>query len=348
MPNFFQRPKFVPLAAATFLAGAFFPQLAHAQSPKDFFADKIVRLVNGGSAGSGYDLYSRMIAPWLEKKLGAKVIVESRPGAGMMTAMNHVWMQPADGLTLMLAPGEGALLGQLTANTAIRFKLEEFSLLARVNTAPRALIIYPQLPYRTIADLVAARKEFRIGANGKTDGTSDTSVFLCHALNIPCKILIGYKSSRDFAFAAIRGEVDGTVLVEDSSERYMAGGQLRAITIISRERSKLMPDVPTVHETMKLTKEQEGWLDFRDDIRKIGRLLIAPPGMKADMLAFLRQVSKDILTDPEALAEFEKRRQPALYGSPEEIAGILKRLISENASEQRLKEIRHIIMDKYY
>ena len=103
-----------------------------------------MRLVNGGAAGSGYDLYSRMLAPWIEKKLGATVIVESRPGAGMMTAMNHVAVAPPDGLTMMLAPGEGAVLAKLVDDPALRFDLEKYGLLARVNTAPRVLIVNPE------------------------------------------------------------------------------------------------------------------------------------------------------------------------------------------------------------
>lgn len=322
---------------------------APAQSPQEFYKGKIVRLVNGGSAGSGYDLYSRMLAPHLEKKLGAaKVIVESRPGAGMMIAMNHVWVQKPDGLTLMLAPGEGAQLGQIVGNTAIRFKLEEFAIIARVNTAPRLLIINPKLPYKSIADIVAAKKLFRIGANGKTDGTSDTTAPMCHALGIPCKIHIGYKSSRDFAHAAVKGEVDGTILVEDSSERYSKGGQLRPVVVVSRERSKLMPDVPTIHEAVKLTPQQAEWLDFRDDVRKLGRLLIAPPKTDPKLLAFLRQAAKEILTDPENLKEFEKRRNPAFYGSPEEIDTILAATSAAKMAPARVAEIRKIILEKYY
>ena len=72
---------------------------AAAQSPAEFFKGKTVRLVNGGAPGSGFDLYSRMLAPWLERKLGASVVVESRPGAGMMIAMNHTWVAAPDGLT---------------------------------------------------------------------------------------------------------------------------------------------------------------------------------------------------------------------------------------------------------
>ncbi len=318
---------------------------AKADAAQDFYKGKIVRLVNGGAAGSGYDLYSRMLAPWLEKKLGATVIVESRPGAGMMTAMNHVWIQPADGLTLMLAPGEGAVLAKLVDDTALRQDLAKYSLLARVNTAPRVLIVYPQGPYRTVDDLLKQDKPLQIGANGKTDAASDTSAIFCHALKIRCKITIGYKSSADFALAAMKGEVDGTILVEDSSARYAQGGQLRGVVVTARERSRLMPDVPTVYEAAKLDAEAMWWLDFREDVRKIGRLLIAPPGMEVDKLAFLRKITRDVLTDPAALAEFAAKQQPAVYGEPEEIAKLISDVLGDKLPAERRKEIKHVIME---
>lgn len=312
----------------------------------EFYKGKVVRLVNGGSAGSGYDLYSRMLAPYLEKKLGATVIVESRPGAGMMTAMNHVAIAPPDGLTLLLAPGEGAVLAKLVDDTALRFDLEKYGLLARVNTAPRVLIVNPKSPYNTVDDLLKQTRPLQIGANGKTDAASDTSAVFCHALRLQCKITIGYKSSNDFALAAIRGEVDGTILVEDSSARYAQGGQLRGVVVTARERSRLMPDVPTVYEAAKLDAEALWWLDFREDVRKIGRLLIVPPGMAPARLAFLRKVTKEVLTDPEAVKDFAARQQPALYGDPEEISKIIQNVT--NLPPARRQEVKHVIMEKFY
>lgn len=312
----------------------------------DFYKGKVVRLVNGGAAGSGYDLYSRMLAPYLEKKLGTTVIVELRPGAGMMTAMNHVAVSPPDGLTMMLAPGEGAVLAKLVDDPALRFDLEKYGLLARVNTAPRILIVNPNTPYKTVGDILKQTKPLQIGANGKTDAASDTSAVFCHALKLQCKITIGYKSSNDFSMAAIRGEVDGTILVEDSSARYAQGGQLRGVTVVSRERSRLMPDVLPVYEAVKLDAEAIWWLDFREDVRKVGRLLIVPPGMAPERLAFLRKVSKEVLTDPEALKDFEAKQQPALYGDPEEIGKIIRNVT--NLPPERRKEVKHVIMEKYY
>lgn len=331
------------LAAA---AGALASVPARADADLDFYKGKIVRLVNGGAAGSGYDLYSRMLAPWLEKKLGATVIVESRPGAGMMTAMNHVAMAPPDGLTLMLAPGEGAVLAKLVDDPALRFDLEKYGLLARVNTAPRVLIVNPASPYKSVDDLLKQTKPLQIGANGKTDAASDTSAVFCHALKLQCKITIGYKSSNDFSMAAIRGEVDGTILVEDSAARYAQGGQLRGVVVTARERSRLMPEVPTVYEAAKLDQEATWWLDFREDVRKIGRLLIVPPGMAPERLAFLRKVAKDVLTDPEATKDFAAKQQPALYGDPEEIGKIIRNVGS--LPPQRRSEVKNVIMEKYY
>ena len=78
---FAQRALLGALGVCLAIAGA----PARAETQAEFFKCKTIRLVNGGSGGSGYDLYSRMLAPWLGKYLGANVLVESRPGAGMMS-----------------------------------------------------------------------------------------------------------------------------------------------------------------------------------------------------------------------------------------------------------------------
>ena len=337
------------LCAAAFALAAFTLPL-RAQTPAEFYRGKTVRLVNGGAAGSGYDLYSRMLAPYLEKKLGATVVVESRPGAGMLIAMNHTWTSPPDGLTLMLAPGEGAILAKLTDEPGVRFDLTKFPIVARVNTAPRVLIVNHKLPWRTFKDMLASGKQVQIGANGKTDAASDTSAVMCHAMKIACKITIGYPSSKDFAHAVVTGEMDGTVLVEDSSARYAEGGQLRALVVTSREKSQLLPDVPTIFEAApeRIDAEAAWWLDFREDVRKIGRLLIAPPNTPADRLEFLREAARQILTDPVALADFEKKQQPALYGEPKEMATLLERLVGDGLSPARRKEVKFVITEKYY
>jgi tripartite-type tricarboxylate transporter receptor subunit TctC len=313
----------------------------------DIYKGKTIHLVNGGAAGSGFDLYSRMLAPWLEKKTGASVIVESRPGAGMMIAMNYVWMQPADGFTLMLAPGEGAVLAKITNDPSVRFDMTQFGILARVNTAPRVMIVNPHAGYDRPADLLKPNKILQIGANGKTDAVGDTASLMCYALKIKCKITIGYKSSADFALAAVRGEVDATILVDDSAARYAQDNQLRGLVVMARERSKIMPDVPTIYEALPLSPEAQQWLDYRESIRKIGRILITPPKTPDDILTFLRSITRDILTDPLATAEFEKQQQPAFYGSHQEVEDLIKHSLT-SLSPARQRDVQRIITEEFY
>ena len=335
-------------AAAAALALSGLP--ARAETPAEFYRGKTVRLVNGGAAGSGFDLYSRMLAPWLEKRLGASVVVESRPGAGMLIAMNHTWTSPPDGLTLMLAPAEGAVLAKLTDEPGVRFDLAKFPIVARVNTAPRVLIVNPNLPWKTFSDMLGSNRPIQIGANGKTDSASDTSAIMCHAMKIACKITIGYPSSKDFAHAVETGEMDATILVDDSSARYAEGGQLRPLVVMSREHSQLMPGVPTIFEAAggRIDAEAAWWLDFREDVRKVGRLLIMPPNTPADKVDYMRQIAKQVLTDPQALAAFEKMQQPALYGEPAEMAAIIQRLVGGGLTPERQKEVKFVITEKYY
>src|SRR5262249_50249767 len=81
---------------------------------KAFFAGKTVRMVVGSATGGGYDIYSRLIAPYLARVLNATVIVENQPGAGGLISLNRLYVTEPDGLTLTLANGTSAAFAQLT------------------------------------------------------------------------------------------------------------------------------------------------------------------------------------------------------------------------------------------
>ena len=198
-----------------------------AQPAAEFFKGKTVKLAVGTSAGGGYDLYARMFAPHLAKRLGASVIVENRPGGSHMVALNSVFSAPPDGLSLILASAEGAVLGRLLGEPGVRFDLSAFPAIARVNTAPRILIINPKVPQQTLKAMKSSGRTLTMGFAGTTDGGSDTAMIMCHAVGLQCKSIIGYPSSKEFSLAAVRGEVDGTVIAEDSAVRFSDSGQWR-------------------------------------------------------------------------------------------------------------------------
>ena len=87
---------------------------------KAFYAGKTVRMIVGSGVGGGYDVFSRLIAPYLGKTLGATVIVENVPGAGGLVALNKLYIAPADGLQISLVQGTMASIAQLTDDKAAR------------------------------------------------------------------------------------------------------------------------------------------------------------------------------------------------------------------------------------
>src|SRR5262245_56211272 len=78
------------------------------EAEKAFYAGKTVRMIVGSGTGGGYDVFSRMIAPYLAKTLGTTVIVENQPGAGGLIALNRLFTATPDGLQISLSNGTAA------------------------------------------------------------------------------------------------------------------------------------------------------------------------------------------------------------------------------------------------
>src|SRR3546814_2468860 len=86
--------------------------------------------------------------------------------------------------------------------------------------------------------------------------------------------------------------------VSDGTARTLiAGGQLAPVAVLSRQRSTLLPEVPTIFEVATIGDEQAWWLDYRAGLTELGRTLIAAPGTPDDRLAFLRQAVDSVLKD---------------------------------------------------
>ena len=115
-----------------------------------------------------------------------------------------------------------------------------------------------------------------------------------------------------------------------------------------REHSTLMPKVPTVFESVKVDDEGAWWIDFREDLRNLGRLLITTPAIDPDRLAYLQKTVRAVLIDPAIVKEFDAKEQPLQYGPPDEMAKIIAGVLGGSLSQARLDEVRYVINDQYY
>jgi tripartite-type tricarboxylate transporter receptor subunit TctC len=332
-------------AACVAFALAMHAITAAAQEPEPaFFAGKTVRLVVGFGPGGGYDSYARMLAPYLSRTLNATVIVENRPGAGGLVALNGVYMAPADGLTIMIVNGTGAAYSQLTDQQGARYDLAKLGYIATLSAPPSLWTVGTHVGTKTITEAIKSSRKWRWAASGPVDSLSDGAAFTCEAFKLDCQIVLGYKGSNDAALAVSRGEMDALYVTDTSANHYVQANDLIALATVGRNRSRFFPELPTVFEATRLNAGQEWLFDFRHQVQSLGRILVVPPGMPESRLSFLEAATAKAVNDPQFLAEGDKRQ---LYTDYVDAAGTRKNAMSiVTAITPEQKKLVHDILAK--
>src|SRR4051812_10084418 len=295
------------------------------ESEKAFYAGKTVRMIVGSGVGGGYDVFSRLIAPYLSRTLGTTVIVENVPGAGGLLAVNKLYTAPPDGLAISLVQGSMASPAQVLGDPAARFDLTKFSHLATVGAPPGLWLVGPDSPIREVQQAIDAKKKWRWASAGGTSGLGIGAAFTCEALNLDCHIVQGYKSSADAGLSVTRGEMDAVYVPESSANHFVKTKQNWALATISRTKSQFFQDRPTVFEAARIDADRLWAMDFLANLEGTGRLLMAPPGIPPARLAYLQAAVKETLHNPQLIAEGEKMERIIEYRDP---AGTHKNVVA--------------------
>ena len=339
------------VAAVTGLAAIFALALApsapsRAQDAGAWLKGQTVHFIVGYSPGGGYDRYARTLAPHFEKRTGATVVVENKPGGGGMTALNQLVRGKPDGLTMQVLNGESSIMWQLTKQTGVAYDMTKVSLLGRIQQEPHFFLAHPSLP-DSLKDIVASGKKLKFTATRRIDNLGDYAAVVCEALHLNCQIITGYKGSKEASLAVMNGEADALTISESSGFNYAKGNRTKIVATIGHKRSDLMPNMPTIYEMFPSMKpEDKWWIDFRLGVKAIGRCLIGPPGIPADRLAYLQKVWKDILTDPAVIAEGKKTRHELDYESPEKMKPIVRDLL-ETLPTDKVEKVREVLVKKF-
>lgn len=322
-----------PLCNLTALAGLALAVLCALMSPvtadtaADFYKGKTVRIVVGYGPGGGYDAYARFLAPHLEARLGSTVIVENQPGAGGFNALGALLREPGDGLKMLMLNGEASVLAQLVDKAGVRFDLRKLGYLGRVSYENRTLIANKGSELATLDGFLKTTKVIHFGSGDRIDTMGDPATIFCHALQLKCKLVTGYKGMPDATLAMQRGEVDAIVTAESQVAAYMRSNPIVAVAILGQRKAPLLPDVPSVFDRVKLSPEQGRWLLFRADLADFGRTLIVPGDTPPDRMAHLEKAVDAVLTDPKVLAEGERTNRPITYGATSEVRRLVERIL---------------------
>ena len=247
------RFSYMTTTSVTLAALALPMALAAPAAAADSFPDKPIRLIIGSAPGSGPDIISRLMADNLYAAWNQRVVVDSRPGvAGILSAELALHANP-DGYTWMM------LTSQLFVATSvypdIKFNLDkDFVSIAMVGTVPFVQLVNPQLPVKSIPDLIALAKKqpgkLRYGSAG-TGASEHLSGVMFNSLTGTDMLHVPYKGGAQAIADTLSNEVQLTYAVYPAARPHIDSGRLRAIGVTTPKRSPALPDVPAISEFVK-------------------------------------------------------------------------------------------------
>ena len=215
------------------------------------YPDKPVRLVVPFPPGGSVDLVARLVGKSLQDALQQPFIVENKPGASGNIGAAYVAKAPADGYTLLVgSAGVFAANQFLYANPPLD-PLTAFAPIMRIVDQPNILVVGNASPARNVRELIALAKArpgkitFGTASVGSAQHFS-TEIFMPQAglelLHVP------YKGGAPALVDLMGGQIDMLFDTSPTALPYAKSGKLRALAITSRQRSPLLPDVPTMRE----------------------------------------------------------------------------------------------------
>ena len=221
---------------------------AHAQQK---YPTRPIRMIVPYPPGGGTDIMARAIAQRVSESLGQAVVLDNRPGAGGSTGTEMAIRAEPDGYTLIMVAGSysaGAALYKPAYDP-----VNDIQPIALIGEVALAVTLHPSMPFRTVNELITYAKANPGRLNYGSAGTGTVMHLAGELFKLEAKVdltHIPYKGGGPVMTALIGGEIQLCICSTVPSIPHVKAGRLRAIAVTTSKRSMLLPDLPTVSETV--------------------------------------------------------------------------------------------------
>jgi tripartite-type tricarboxylate transporter receptor subunit TctC len=278
----------------------------------DFYKGKSVRIIVGGSAGGGFDTYSRIMARHMGKHIPGNpaIMVENMTGAGTLIAAKYLHgSAKPDGLAFGIFNG-ALILGRALGMKGIDFDVRELEYLGVPVQDSPVCALRKESGVTNVDQWLAAKSPIKIGGLSPGNSTSDVPRILRAALELPIQVVDGYKGTAEVRLAADAGEVHGGCWAWESVKVTWAKAVQSGDAIpVVQMTAKKIPDLPNVPLALDLAKTEEARMLIKAgavDPSAIVRVYVTTPRTPKDRLQILRRAFMNTLTDPDFVAEMKK------------------------------------------
>ncbi len=279
------------------------------------YPTKPIRLIVPFAPGGGTDRVGRVIAAKMSAPLKQQVVVDNRPGASTTIGSEIVARANPDGHTLLLCALPHAtnpsLLKNLPYNTS-----RDFAPITLTAKIPSILLVNAKVPAKTIKDLIALSKSTTQGLNYGSPGNGTAAHLGMELFKIASGINavhIGYKGAGPQVTALVSGQIELAFATISTARAHVGSGKLRALAIASLERSRSLPELPTLSETGYPGFEAYAWFG-----------LLAPAKTPAFVIQRLNREANTALNLPDVRETFDADGIEAAPGTAEGLAKFIK------------------------
>ena len=288
------------------------------------YPEKPIRMIVPVPPGSASDFLARTVGQKLNEQYGQQVVIDNRPGAGGVVGSTMITKAVADGYTLGMI-GQPYLINAILQKDAPYRALEDVATIAQVAALANVLVIAPNLPIKTTAELIALAKakpgelnfgSAGIGASSHIAGEAFKAAAGINVVHVPFKLL------SDVFTEMIAGRVHMYVFPLPAVMPMLKDGKLHVLAVGTAQRVPSLPGVSTISESGLPGFQSLSWFG-----------VVAPSKISR---AIVQQLNKDIiaiLQQPDTKERFMRQGAEAVITTPEDFQKLMQ---SEYAKYQKL------------
>ena len=274
-----------------------------------------VHVIVGLTAGSGVDLMARIVGQKLAESMGQPFIIENKPGAGSNIGTRYAAQQESDGYTIFVATVANAINATLYKNLPFDV-LKDFTPVILAATASNILVVNPSVPAQSVQELIALAKakpgKLTVGSSGVGTAPQMTAVLFRHRAGINV-VDVPFKGGPEATSALLGGQIDYLFAITSTALPHVKAGRLRALGVTSRERTALLPDVPTLSESGLPGFEAVTWFGFA-----------VPKGTPRTIIDRLNKEIGKVLAMPDVKQKLAVQGIDVAGGSPEQFDSYMR------------------------
>src|SRR3974390_3259249 len=283
------------------------------------YPNRTVRLIVPFGAGGPADVYARILAQHLSEETKQSFVVEDRPGAGSLIGTDAVAKSAPDGYTLLVMSNTHTTNGSLIPNKPYQL-MRDFVPVASINYSDLLLVVNPEVPVKSVAELIALAKKDPGKLNYASSGPGTPYHMageLFKAMSGTDIVHVPHKASGDMRNSVLSGNVQMMFDAITVMSQMAQAGKVRALATSGIKRNPLTPDLPTVGETVP-GYESTIWIG-----------LMAPKGTPKEVVTFLNTSINKILERSDVKEAWLKQGAIPMVKTPEEFDAYLRQDIEK-------------------